>query len=1049
MSVLRDHYYKLASELPKERIEAATALVSELTKADKKEEWDYALNRLIKGLTTTRQSARFGFSMALTEVVRELVYKKDSGLTLSSYLDQVLKASETKASMKGKEERAVLFGRLFGLQVLVNSQLLFDDSVSSDILLKDFVNALIDLSGSKSWLRETAIFTLCQFIQLYLKTTTDSYDLLKQILQRINDIGINFTTEGIAVYLSIPKDIRGELANRIQNPKSNWKNGDPFSKGNLPLLAKALKEVDIPTDPEENEDGSKKNKKQKGNWQPRIPFVWDLIVANFVKADEVSDESEEIESLKKRKKSSKSHSKKQKLDITEVVSLKEFWKVVIDESLFSDKSSHERKFWGFEIFAKFVSALQSSQVQYLFTPNFMRCLINQSAQSNRLLNKISTKTLNILLDVAKKDYTKAPEILSRLVDESLGGCWNFDLITKSKITDTLVTILGFVDNDKVNDSEVEHVLISIKKLLLDKFEKAVESQEGDEESMKKPNDNVQKWVLDKLLGLFKNSKKFEMLDSKWLDDIFKFLIRNSFFKSSHQKNISGNIRKLSQDRLNSFLSDTLSSTKSKSYTSFCIKYINKLEKSDEYQLSLEFDDELINVKSECHELLSSIKELNKMTKLESRKDQLKCFELLFSMVLIQLYMGDDETVTVLGELRGCYESVFVESLENIDVDPAIVLTEVILSFVSRKSLLLKKLSLIVWETFLCSKNDDGTEKLNEECLKLLFDVLVTKENKEGQQKLFEGEDEFKEDDEDDEDEDDEDEDDEDEDKDESESHDSDDEDQGSEEDNDETNGESKQSEVDQQTQLKLAQALGIPTESSGEVKFDDIDSFGDDDGSSYESDSMDDEQMMAMDDQLAKIFKDRREAMSNISSGNKRKQEVMEAKEQMIFFKNRILDLLESFSKINSESYLNLSMIKPIVILIDLTLDKNLGVKAHKLLKTRLSKTKLSKDAFKISFDTEAKQTHYKESLLQSIEFFQSRAAEKNSNLAHSLACSQACITFSKNLVNLDPDYLNKVIDSYSQSLKNWASNPRNKIQASLFFDFVNWLNSKRTDRSE
>ncbi|KAK7679080.1 hypothetical protein QCA50_017839 [Cerrena zonata] len=329
-------------------------------------------------------------------------------------------------------------------------------------------------------------------------------------------------------------------------------------------------------------------------------------------------------------------------------------------------------------------------------------------------------------------------------------------------------------------------------------------------------------------------------------------------------------------------------------------------------------------------------------------------------------------------------------------------------------------------------------------MNLLFDVLVTKENKEGQQKLFEGEDEFKEDDEDDEDEDDEDED-----KDESESHDSDDEDQGSEEDNDETNGESKQSEVDQQTQLKLAQALGIPTESSGEVKFDDIDSFGDDDGSSYESDSMDDEQMMAMDDQLAKIFKDRREAMSNISSGNKRKQEVMEAKEQMIFFKNRILDLLESFSKINSESYLNLSIIKPIVILIDLTLDKNLGVKAHKLLKTRLSKTKLSKEAFKISFDTEAKQTHYKESLLQSIEFFQSRAAEKNSNLAHSLACSQACITFSKNLVNLDPDYLNKVIDSYSQSLKNWASNPRNKIQASLFFDFVNWLNSKRTDRTE
>ncbi|KAM9912575.1 hypothetical protein OXX80_014298, partial [Metschnikowia pulcherrima] len=82
MSVSRDHYYTLASEVPQERLEAATKLLSELSEVNKTEEWDYALNRLIKGLTTSRQSARFGFSMALTEVVRELVTKQDYELSV-------------------------------------------------------------------------------------------------------------------------------------------------------------------------------------------------------------------------------------------------------------------------------------------------------------------------------------------------------------------------------------------------------------------------------------------------------------------------------------------------------------------------------------------------------------------------------------------------------------------------------------------------------------------------------------------------------------------------------------------------------------------------------------------------------------------------------------------------------------------------------------------------------------------------------------------------------------------------------------------------------
>lgn len=1060
MPVLKDHYYRLASEVPQERIEAATALLQELTQVNEKDEWDYALNRLIKGLTSSRQSARLGFSMALIEVLRELVEKEEHELTVSTFLQQVLKLSQVKSSMKGKEERSVLFGRLFGLQVLLNSHLLFNEKVSSPELLCEFVDQLVELSSIKSWLRETSIFTLCQFISLL----RNNLRVLVHILQKINDVGLNLTTEGIAVYLSIPQQNREIYSNKIIDTKPNWKNGDPFSKGNLPTLAKALKDVEV-VEPEGDGSDTPKtkngNSKQKGSWSPRIHFVWDIIIQHYNNhgfEDSVDTENESSNS-KKRKKTSSKFSKKQKIINDNEVPLKEFWKVVVDETLFADKSSHERKYWGFEIFIKFLTSIKSTDISSLFTPNFMRCLINQSSQQNRILNKISTKVLSIIIDSSSKDFTKAPIILDCLVDESKGGCWNFDLVTKSKCTDKLIGVLN--GKEDINSIEVDLVLNQFKDVLISKFNSALASQEEEEtedehEVMKKSNDNIQKWALDKLLLLFRSNKALlsnEKTNSKWLTKILKLLIQHSFFKKIDNHAVSGNIRKICQDRLSSVLSDIINiQMNDRSWPlSTCLSSINKLEISDDYENLLQFDETLLNVKEEALAVLADIDgSLKNSRKNDNQKrDQLDCFKLLFSMILIQFYMGDEEAVTVLDELKMCYNNFFKRE-ENEDADSAVFLTEIILSFTSRKATLLKKLSSIAWESFLCSKDETDKVKLNEECLQLLFDVLEARENKEGQQKLFENEDEFEAvDDED------------------NDSHDSadvakesdknDEDSDGSDSESDSESGSDEESsganksndvisEVDKQTNLKLAQALGIPTESSGEVKFEDLSSLEDnDEDSSYQSDSMDDEEMMAMDDQLSKIFKERHDAMSSVVTGNKRKAEVIEAKEQMIFFKNRILDLLELFNKNQPSSYLNLAMIKPLIILINLTMDKNLGVKAHKLLKTKLSKTKLTIHELEINFPTKTEQSNYKESLMSLIEWLQKEAgSNKSSNQAHSMACGQSCIIVAKSLIAVDELYLDKIIDLYAQCLKKWAAKPNSKIQASMFFDFINWLNSKR-----
>ena len=128
--------------------------------------------------------------------------------------------------------------------------------------------------------------------------------------------------------------------------------------------------------------------------------------------------------------------------------MKEFWKVVVDETLFSEKSSNERKYWGFEIFTKFVTSLETtSLVQYLFTPNFMRCLINQHASSTRMLYKIAQQTLKTLVKTIRETKPElGPIVLLCLLDESKGGCWNFDLISKSHTIDEILQIKQMLIN---------------------------------------------------------------------------------------------------------------------------------------------------------------------------------------------------------------------------------------------------------------------------------------------------------------------------------------------------------------------------------------------------------------------------------------------------------------------------------------------------------------------------------------------------------------------------------------------------------------------------
>lgn len=1025
MAVSKDFYYKLSSEIEAERLEVATGLLSALTEADNKEDWDYALNRLVKGLTSSRQSARFGFSLALTELVRILILKDDYELTISSFLQKLVDVSQVSKSMKGKEARALLFGRLFGFQAVLNSLLLLDTNTSSQEDIEAFVLHLVDLSAAKSWLRETAMFSLCQFLSAYLQSPFANDQTTLLALQRISDEGLTFTTEGLAVHLTLPVALRTRIASQV-TANSHWKHFDPLSKGNVAVLGKVLKDAEVVESAEQDEDepiSSTKVVKQKGSWSPKIPFVWDLLLAHFTSTDEEPCEPETNGSLKKRKNNSLPGSKKRSKndDAVEQIDLSEFWKVVIDETLFAEKSSPERKYWGFDIFCKFFVRISVAQLPHVFGPNFMRCLMSQASLLNKLLNKMTTKAINLIIESGQNDLNKVVPILTCLVDEKNGGLYSFDSSTRSKATDALIGVLSYIDSpDKLSEERVMNLLLQIKDILIKMFEQAVRPKSDLDKS---PKDGQVRWALDKLLVLFKSTKRLSFSPTKFLEDIFKFLVNHAFFSKKGAPELTDSVAKICNERFGSFLSESISlKRKDNSWAHFCLKQIEKREKDSNYSLLLDLSEDLESVRDESLKTLENIK--SAMKKDSKHKEEHYCFELLISMVLLQLYQGESEAISVLEELKMCYEETFAKTSEDFDI--SIIMTEIILSFISKKSALLKKLCSIVWDSFMCVEDSNGLLRVGDKSFQLLFNVLAAKENEDGQKQLFEGDEGYVDADEDEGDED------------ESE------EDESAEDSEDESETDDKAKtveQVEQETTIKLATALGIPTEHSGEVKFDEIDSFGEDDDN-YESESMDDEQMMAIDEDLARIFKERRDALT-ANSTKKKNDEKVQAKEQMVLFKSRILDLLDSFAKIHPNSVYNLTFIRPLINVINLTTEKDIGVKAHKILKNRISKTRVSAKEVERVYPGE-KFEEFKKSLLELIEWLQLQAGRYSSSQAHGAACNQACIIVSKSLLSLDSGMLKDIVSVYAKTLTVWASESSNRIQANMFFDFVNWLNSKR-----
>ena len=218
---------------------------------------------------------------------------------------------------------------------------------------------------------------------------------------------------------------------------------------------------------------------------------------------------------------------------------------------------------------------------------------------------------------------------------------------------------------------------------------------------------------------------------------------------------------------------------------------------------------------------------------------------------------------------------------------------------------------------------------------------------------------------------------------------------------------------------KLAQALGTK-------RADQLLAAGEDDESS--DDDMDDEQMEALDVHLEKVFSERKKITS-------KKTERKQAKETILVFKGRVLELLEIFIKQRYRSTLALALILPLLALIRTTTSKHISEKAGNLIR-EYSKLYKLKDSISLQSSLLVDESM---GLLRAVH----EAAAKEGSNAYSSACSQASLLLAKIIVT-NGGHISRVIDCYASTQNRFMTDPTCKVKTSLFTDWMNWCTSAR-----
>lgn len=667
-----------------------------------------------------------------------------------------------------------------------------------------------------------------------------------------------------------------------------------------------------------------------------------------------------------------------------------FWEDCVAKPMFSTTSSPERRSLGLQIFATAISTAPISLLGDVVHKNIVQCIIDQRAKSDRYLHEAAKLPLNTMTVRAKNDPQAAPVITGKLLTLVSG---NLEKSVKSSIESMVA----------VADAKGLDIIVAI---VIDLCRIPGTSEPGEAHQKRQ--------MLGSLLLTIVRTRRSEpaqffaedgntLVD--WLQALLRGLSHLAFTTPSEK--CSPPLSNASKDVFRERLTSSLGHLVDLPLEQAAVAPSLVLETLVESKKLL--TDEL-NEKSAAalKEARKAAKEASKKAKAPKAADAkvMLAFQLLLALGMLQVYNKDEsDALGVLEDIVTCYQT------PQGDEDASTMLVELLLSFVAKSSKLFQTLARQVFTAF--------APEITPEGLQSLIDILSQKENLAGQQELFaqnedgdKGNDDASDEDEDavdvedisdveivngnvvekggeDEDE-------------------NEDEESSSEEDSEASEGnEDEEAAFDR----KLADALGTTGMEEDE----------DEDGS-----DMDDDQMMALEGHLTNIFKERKKNSS-------KRQENKDAKENIVHFKNRVLDLLLVYIKSQYANPICMDVIHPLVTLTRTTSNPPTAKKALDVLEQYFDFCKKHKSLPSLEGAKPCK--HLLKAIFEEMKLGGSKL--------HATACSRSALFLAKVLLTLDEKHRRTVDLLYLDLRDEWRADAKSKIHGSLFNDWHNWSMQK------
>ncbi|KAL3621022.1 hypothetical protein CASFOL_035934 [Castilleja foliolosa] len=620
----------------------------------------YAIRRLIRGVSSSRECARQGFALGLTVLLRSV-----HSINLGSLLKLIVSLLEVSSSMKGQEARDSLLGRLFAYGAIARSGKLTEERASDNKtpLIKEFTSCVIALAVKKRYLQEPAVAVILEMVKKFPVEALTCHVLeapgLQQWFEGAAEAG-NPDALLLALKLQEKLGIDFQCRSLLPSPysKSNF-----FTATHLSYIANCFKESTF--------------------CQPRTHSVWPFLV-NILLSDVIED-TDTTKKHKKRRRSSSAEKDRES-------NLRSFCEVTIESTLLP--SSHDRKKLAFDVILLLLPKLPSSCLHIVFSHKVVQCLMDVLSTQDSWLHKVAQHFLKELSELVLQDDVSRVEVIVAFQKHSN---WKFDCITRSK------TVKDFLMSGFKTESGCILFIQNVTSMFLDDGHASEEPSDqsdttDDNSEMGSVNDKdaavgaqgnsefLKSWVVESLPNVPKHLKLDQDAKFRVQKEVLKFLAVQGLFSSSlgtevtsfelqeklkwPKSAIPNDLCEMCIEQLQSLLANAqkgegphavVSGVEADDLGSYFMRFLNILSSIPSVSLSkaLNVDDEKVFKKLQAMESKLSREERN--CGLSTDASKLHALRYLLIQLLLQIILRPGEFFEAASEIIMCCKKAYGSS----------------------------------------------------------------------------------------------------------------------------------------------------------------------------------------------------------------------------------------------------------------------------------------------------------------------------------------------------------------------------------------------------